>query len=207
MPKDRFRLIVGLGNPGEAYRLTRHNIGFMVVDRLAHRHRILVHKRRFDAVYGLGKLDGRSVILVKPMAFMNMSGPAVHNLAHFFKLDTQDLLVIHDDIDLVFGKIKIKQKGGDGGHNGLKSLIEAFGSGVFARVRIGIGRPDAKQEVKGYVLSRFDSRQEAVLDEVITIAQDAVETIVLKGLTAGMNRFSRREIVTKGPNTKIWVLS
>jgi PTH1 family peptidyl-tRNA hydrolase len=198
MPKDRFRLIVGLGNPGEAYRLTRHNIGFMVVDRLAHRHRILVQKRRFDAVFGVGKLDGRSVILVKPMAFMNMSGAAVQNLAHFFKLDTQDLLVIHDDIDLVFGKIKIKQRGGDGGHNGLKSLIEAFGSGVFARVRIGIGRPDAKQEVKGYVLSRFDSRQEAVLDEVITIAQDAVETIVLKGLTAGMNRFSRREIAPKG---------
>ena len=195
MPKERFRLIVGLGNPGEAYRLTRHNIGFMVVDRLANRHRIFVNKRRLDAVYGLGKLDGRSVILVKPMTFMNMSGAAVQNLAHFFKLDTQDLLVIHDDIDLVFGKIKIKQKGGDGGHNGLKSLIEAFGSGMFARVRIGIGRPDAKQEVKGYVLSKFDSRQEAVLDEVITIAQDAVETIVLKGLTEGMNRFSRREIV------------
>lgn len=198
MPKDRFRLIVGLGNPGEAYRLTRHNIGFMVVDRLAHRHRILVQKRRFGAVFGLGRVDGRSVILAKPMTFMNMSGAAVQNLAHFFNLDTQDLLVIHDDIDLVFGKIKIKQKGGDGGHNGLKSLIAAFDSGVFARVRIGIGRPDAKQEVKGYVLSRFDSRQETVLDEVISTAQDAVETIVLKGLTEGMNRFSRKEIGLEG---------
>lgn len=198
MPKDRFRLIVGLGNPGEAYRLTRHNIGFMVVDRLAHRHRILLQKRRFGAVFGLGRVDGRSVILAKPMTFMNMSGAAVQNLAHFFNLDTQDLLVIHDDIDLVFGKIRIKQKGGDGGHNGLKSLIAAFDSGVFARVRIGIGRPDAKQEVKGYVLSRFDSRQEAVLDEVITIAQDAVETIVLKGLTEGMNRFSRKETGLEG---------
>ena len=198
MPKDRFRLIVGLGNPGEAYRLTRHNIGFMVVDRLAYRHRILVDKRRFEAVFGLGRVDGQCVILAKPMTFMNMSGAAVQNLAHFFNLDTQNLLVIHDDIDLVFGKIKIKQKGGDGGHNGLKSLIETFGSGVFARVRIGIGRPDAKQEVKGYVLSRFDSRQETVLDEVISTAQDAVETIVLKGLTEGMNHFSRREIGLKG---------
>lgn len=197
MPKDRFRLIVGLGNPGEAYRLTRHNIGFMVVDRLAYRHRILVDKRRFEAVFGLGRVDGRSVILAKPMTFMNLSGAAVRNLAHFFHLDTKDLLVIHDDIDLVFGKIKIKQKGGDGGHNGLKSLIEAFGSGVFARVRIGIGRPDTKVEVKGYVLNRFDAQQEAVLDEVITMAQDAVETILLKGLTEGMNRFSRKEVGLK----------
>ncbi len=197
MPKDRFRLIVGLGNPGEAYRLTRHNIGFMVVDRLAYRHRILVDKRRLKAVFGLGRVDGRSVILAKPMTFMNLSGTAVRNLARFFHLDTKDLLVIHDDIDLVFGKIKIKQKGGDGGHNGLKSLIEAFGSGVFARVRIGIGCPDTMQEVKGYVLNRFDAQQEAVLDEAITMAQDAVETILLKGLTEGMNRFSRKEIGLK----------
>jgi PTH1 family peptidyl-tRNA hydrolase len=197
MPKDRFRLIVGLGNPGAAYRLTRHNLGFMVVDRLAYRHRILVNKRRFEAAFGLGRVDGRSVILAKPMTFMNLSGPAVRNLAHFFHLETKDLLVIHDDIDLVFGKIKIKQKGGDGGHNGLKSLIETFGSGVFVRVRIGIGCPDTKQEVKGYVLNRFDAQQEAVLDEVITMAQDAVETILLKGLTEGMNRFSRKEIGLK----------
>lgn len=193
MPKDRFRLIVGLGNPGEEYRLTRHNIGFMVVDRLAQRHRILVQKRRFGAVFGFGRMNERSVILAKPMTFMNMSGSAVKKLTNYFNLNTQDLLVIHDDIDLVFGKIKIKQKGGDGGHNGLKSLIAALDSGVFARVRIGIGRPD-KLDVKEYVLSRFDSRQEPVLDEVITIAQDAVETIVLKGLTEGMNRYSRKEI-------------
>lgn len=194
MPKHRFCLIVGLGNPGEAYRLTRHNIGFMVVDRLAHRHSVLVGKRRFEAVFGLGRVDERSVILAKPMTFMNLCGPAVRNLAHFFNLDTKDLLVIHDDIDLVFGKIKIKQKGGNGGHNGLKSLIGAFGSGAFTRVRIGIGRPDTTEEVKGYVLNRFDAQQEKVLDEVITMAQDAVETILLKGLTEGMNRFSGKEV-------------
>lgn len=197
MLEDQFRLIVGLGNPGEAYRLTRHNIGFMVVDRLAHKHRILVEKRRFEAVFGLGKVDGQPVILARPMTFMNLSGPAVRNLARFFNLDTKDLLVIHDDVDLVFGRIKIKEKGGDGGHNGVKSLIEAFGSGAFARVRIGIGRPSTMQDVKGYVLNRFGEQQEAVLDELITMAQDAVETIVLKGLTEGMNRFSRKEIGLK----------
>ena len=194
MPKDRFRLIVGLGNPGEVYRLTRHNIGFMIVDGLARRHNILVNKRRFEAVFGLGLVDEQPVILAKPMTFMNLSGRAVRNLAHSFDLETKDLLVIHDDIDLVFGKIKIKRKGGDGGHKGLKSLIETFGSGAFARIRIGIGRPETKQEVKGYVLNRFDPQQEAVLDKVISMAQDAVETILLKGLTEGMNRFSGKEV-------------
>ncbi|HID31484.1 MAG TPA: aminoacyl-tRNA hydrolase [Desulfobacterales bacterium] len=194
MPKDRCRLIVGLGNPGEAYRFTRHNIGFMVVDALARRHNILVNKRRFEAVFGVGCVGKRSVLLAKPMTFMNLSGQAVRNLVHFFKLGTKDLLVIHDDIDLVFGKIKIKQRGGDGGHKGLKSLIETLGNGAFARLRIGIGRPGTKQEVEGYVLNRFDAQQEEVVYKVITMAQDAVETILLKGLTQGMNCFSGKEV-------------
>ena len=194
MPKDRFRLIVGLGNPGEAYRLTRHNIGFMVVDALARKHNILLNERRFEALFGLGLVEKRSVILAKPMTFMNLSGRAVLNLVRFFNLGTKDLLVIHDDIDLVFGKIKIKQRGGDGGHKGLKSLVETLGTGAFARIRIGIGRPGTKQEVIGFVLNRFDALQEEVVHKVITMAQDAVETIVLKGLTQGMNRFSGKEV-------------
>jgi len=194
MPEDRFQLIVGLGNPGAAYRLTRHNIGFMVVDRLAHRHRISLDNRKFKNIFGLGKVNGRRVILAKPMTFMNMSGPSVRDLTHFFNLDKKNLLVIHDDIDLVFGRIKIKQKGGDGGHNGVKSLIEAYGSGAFARLRVGIGRPQTRQEARAYVLGRFDTNQEKLLDEVITMAQDAVETILVSGLTEGMNRFSRKEI-------------
>lgn len=194
MPEDRFHLIVGLGNPGKAYRLTRHNAGFMVVDRLAQTHQLTLNRRKFKVVFGLGKVDGRSVILAKPMTFMNMSGPAIRDLTHFFNLDKKNLLVIHDDIDLVFGKIKIKQKGGDGGHNGVKSLIEAYGSGAFARLRVGIGRPQTRQEARAYVLGRFDTNQEKLLDDVITMAQDAVETILLKGLTEGMNRFSRKEI-------------
>ena len=194
MPEDRFQLIVGLGNPGAAYRLTRHNVGYMVVDRLALRYGISLDKQKFNNIFGSGKVDGRHVILAKPMTFMNLSGPAVRSIAHSFNLDTRDLLVIHDDIDIVFGKIKIKQKGGDGGHNGIRSLIEAFGTGAFARVRIGISRPATRQDVKGYVLNSFDARQEAVLDKVITMAQDAVETILLKGLKQGMNRFSRKEI-------------
>jgi PTH1 family peptidyl-tRNA hydrolase len=139
-------------------------------------------------------MHGRPVILAKPMTYMNLSGPAVRYLVNFFKLDTKHLLVIHDDIDLAFGRIKIKQKGGDGGHHGVMSLIDAFGSGTFVRVRVGIGRPDTRQEVKGYVLNRFDAQQEAALDKVINMAQEAVETILLKGLREGMNRFSRKTL-------------
>jgi len=185
---------VGLGNPGRTYAGTRHNVGFMVVDQLAHKYRISLDSRKFGSIFGLGKVDARSVILAKPVAYMNLSGPAVRNLANFFQLEKSDLLVIHDDVDIVFGRIKIKQKGGDAGHKGVMSLIEAFGSGTFARVRVGIGRPDIGQDVRAYVLDKFDTEQKASLDRVINMAQKAVETILLRGMKEGMNRFSRKTL-------------
>jgi PTH1 family peptidyl-tRNA hydrolase len=194
MPEDSIKLIVGLGNPGAAYRFTRHNVGFMVTDQLAQRHRISFDNRKFKSVFGLGSMGDCRVILAKPMTFMNLSGPSVRDLARFFKLDKKHLLVIHDDIDLVFGKIKIKQKGGDGGHKGVMSLIEAFGSGAFVRIRVGIGRPDTREEVEGYVLNRFDAQQAVQLDRVIIMAQEAVETMLLKGLREAMNRFHGKTI-------------
>jgi PTH1 family peptidyl-tRNA hydrolase len=166
----------------------------MVADRLAHTHGISLDRRKFKSIFGLGNVDGQRVVIAKPMTFMNKSGPSVRDLVHFFKMDVRDLLVIHDDIDLVFGKIKIKQKGGDGGHNGIRSLIEAFGTGAFTRTRIGIGRPATKKEVRGYVLDSFGAQQETVLDEVITMAQDAVETLLVKGLSEAMNRFHGKTI-------------
>jgi len=194
MLEHRFQLIVGMGNPGEEYRLTRHNVGFMVVDRLARRHGILLDKRHCESIFGLGMVKGRPVVLAKPMTFMNLSGTAVKDLASFLKLDTKEILVIHDDMDLIFGKIRIKQKGGDGGHNGVKSLIEAFGSGAFVRVRVGIGRPQTRQEAKAYVLGGFDTNQERLLDDVIDMAQDAVDTVLFKGLSEAMNRFHGKTI-------------
>ena len=188
MTEDGSRLIVGLGNPGEKYRFTRHNIGFMVVDRLAHVHQISLDKRKCNVVFGRGRAGHLAIILAKPMTFMNRSGQAAKELACFFGLGKEDLLVIHDDIDFDFGKIKIKQKGGDGGHNGIKSLIEAWGSGAFTRVRIGIGRPQTQEEVRAYVLGRFGAKEEKFLEEVIATAQDAVETISLKGISEAMNR-------------------
>ncbi len=194
MPEDRFRLIVGLGNPGEMYRFTRHNTGFMVVDRLAQANKIPLGKRKFNAVFGRGKIEGLPAILAKPMTFMNQCGPAVRDLARFFRLGTQDILVIHDDIDVVFGKLKIKEKGGDGGHNGVKSLIGALRSDEFTRIRVGIGRPQTEKDISPYVLERFDAEQERLLSDIISSAQDAVETVLFKGVSEAMNRFHGKTI-------------
>ena len=185
---------MGLGNPGAAYRLTRHNVGYMVVDRLALRHGISLDKQRFKSVFGSGKVDGRHVILAKPMTFMNLSGPSVRDLATFFDLDTENVLVIHDDIDVVFGKLKIKEKGGDGGHNGVRSLIVAWGSDEFVRIRIGIGRPQMDNDVSAYVLGRFDAEQEKQLSGIISTAEHAVKTVLFEGVSEAMNRFHGKPI-------------
>ena len=185
---------MGLGNPGAAYRLTRHNVGYMVVDRLALRHGISLDKQRFKSVFGSGKVDGRHVILAKPMTFMNLSGPSVRDLATFFDLDTENVLVIHDDIDVVFGKLKIKEKGGDGGHNGVRSLIVTWGSDEFVRIRIGIGRPQMDNDVSAYVLGRFDAEQEKQLSDVISTAEHAVKTVLVEGVSEAMNRFHGKTI-------------
>ncbi len=194
MPDDPSSLIVGLGNPGDEYRHTRHNLGFMVVDRLAKIHKIPLCRSEFEVLFGCGRVGKRPVALAKPVTFMNRVGPAVRNLGHLFALDLQDILVIHDDIDILFGKIKIKEKGGDGGHNGVKSLISAWGSDTFTRVRVGIGRPRSQQDTSSYVLQRFDTEQERHLSDVISTAQDAVETVLFKGVSEAMNRFHGKTI-------------
>ena len=194
MPEDRLCLIAGLGNPGEKYRFTRHNMGFFVVDRLAQAHQIPLDKRKFKVVYGRGRIGDQPVILAKPMAFMNLSGPAVRDLARFFKVATQNILIIHDDIDIVFGKLKIKEKGGDGGHNGVRSLIEALGSGAFTRLRIGIGRPESWQGAKEYVLGGFSAQEETLLEDIISLAQGAMETILFNGVAEAMNQFHGKTI-------------
>ncbi len=134
------------------------------------------------------------MILAKPMTFMNLSGPSVRDLATSFDLDTENVLVIHDDIDVVFGKIKIKEKGGDGGHNGVRSLIVAWGSDEFVRIRIGIGRPQMDNDVSAYVLGRFDAEQEKQFSDVISTAEHAVKTVLVEGVSEAMNRFHGKTI-------------
>jgi PTH1 family peptidyl-tRNA hydrolase len=190
MSLERIRLIVGLGNPGDKYAKTRHNLGFMVVDEIADTYSIPLDKQKFDALFGRGSINGNPVILAKPMAFMNRSGPPTQKLAQYFNILCGDMLVIHDDIDLTYGRIKIKEKGGHGGHNGIRSLIDAFGSGDFVRIRIGIGRPDARIHVVDHVLGRFSADETKRLNPIITRARDATVTILRNGLKQGMNQFN-----------------
>jgi PTH1 family peptidyl-tRNA hydrolase len=187
------RLIVGLGNPGPHFENTRHNAGFMVVDKLAGKFGISVNKNKFDVRYGRGTIEGHEVMLAKPMAFMNRSGWPLQQLAAYYKIKSQDLIVVHDDIDLAFGRLKIKEKGGHGGHKGLKSIINAVGEDEFVRLRIGVGRSEAGSNVSDHVLGPFFDDESKQLDSVLIQARDAVVTILTEGSKAGMNRFNKKE--------------
>jgi PTH1 family peptidyl-tRNA hydrolase len=194
-PQPRLRLVVGLGNPGRAYSATRHNIGFMVVDRVAAEFAIGMAKEKFNTAFGRGRIMDVEAVLAKPMAFMNRSGPPVRSLADFYRISSQDVLVIHDDIDLDFGRLKIKEKGGHGGHNGIRSLMDAFGGGNFTRLRIGIGRSEPGKRVADYVLDHFMADETAILPQIISRARDAVITILCKGTRMGMNEFNVKPVM------------
>jgi PTH1 family peptidyl-tRNA hydrolase len=194
MPQKRLRLVVGLGNPGEAYTETRHNAGFLAVDKVSEAFSIALEKQKFDTRFGIGSVNDVKVILAKPMAYMNRSGPQVQNIAGYFRILCKDMLVVHDDIDLAFGKLKIKEKGGDGGHRGIRSLIDAFGGGDFVRLRIGVGRPEAGIGAADYVLEKFSLEERKNLDRIITTAKDAIVTTLCKGTKEGMNRFNDKRI-------------
>ncbi len=186
------RLIVGLGNPGPSYENTRHNAGFMVIDKLAEEFGISVNKNKFEVRYGRGAIKDQTVMLAKPIAFMNRSGWPVQKLAAYYKIDSKDLVVIHDDIDLAFGRLKIKEKGGHGGHKGLKSIIQAIGEDAFVRLRIGVGRSETSSNVSDHVLGPFFDDESKLLDGILNRARDAVVTVLTEGPKAAMNRFNEK---------------
>jgi PTH1 family peptidyl-tRNA hydrolase len=194
-PEGRLRLVVGLGNPGARYAATRHNIGFRVVDRLSAEFAIDLSHEKFGAVFGRGRIEGHDIILAEPVTFMNRSGPPVRSLADFFRISVQEMLVIHDDIDLEYGRLKIKEKGGHGGHNGLRSVISAFGGGDFTRLRVGIGRSGAGAQVADFVLDQFTREEAAELPGIIQRSRDAVVTILCKGTKIGMNQFNIKPVM------------
>jgi peptidyl-tRNA hydrolase, PTH1 family len=191
MPAFPLFLVAGLGNPGPQYKKTRHNSGFMVIDALAELHRITLDQRKFNLVYGRGRIDGCSVILAEPLDFMNRSGPPLRRLADYFRIQREAMVIVHDDIDLAFQRLKIKEKGGDGGHKGIRSIIDAFGCGEFVRVRMGVGRSEENAGAADHVLNEFSQAERKVLDDFIQRTCRAVETILCKGITEGMNRFNR----------------
>jgi PTH1 family peptidyl-tRNA hydrolase len=194
MPQKRLRLVVGLGNPGRIYSGTRHNAGFMVLDEVAKAFSIDLLKQKFNTLFGIGSVDGVEAVLAKPRAFMNRSGTPVQQIAGYFRISCEDILVVHDDIDLAFGRLKIKEKGGDGGHKGVRSIMDAFGGGDFARLRIGVGRPGPGNGAADYVLDNFTFEEKKVLSRIIASARDAVVTVLCKGTKEGMNRFNNKNL-------------
>ena len=186
-------LIVGLGNPGSRYRLTRHNLGFLVLDVLADRHRIAWKERRGFAVIGRGTLGGQDFMLVKPQTFMNNSGEVVSSLVRKGRVAEECLLVVHDDLDLPFGAAKIKRGGGPGGHKGIASIQGATGMEGFLRVKLGIGRPVGSQNPEEYVLSPFSREQQEVLPHLLERSSEAVASTMVEGAARAMNRFNKRE--------------
>lgn len=183
-------LVVGLGNPGPDYAETRHNVGFRVVELLAARAgggRFSKHRTNADVLEG--RLTGRRVVLAKPRTYMNVSGGPVSGLAKYFSVPVEDLVVVHDDLDLGFGVIRLKRGGGEGGHNGLRSISSSVGTRDYLRVRFGIGRPPGRQDPADYVLKRFSGAEHKELDLAVDLAADAVEALLADGLEPAQNRF------------------
>lgn len=185
-------LVVGLGNPGEEYSLTRHNIGFMVVNELAKRCRLEFKKWRTLALITKGQYNNRSVVFAKPTAYMNLSGNAVVSLLSYYKISPTNLLVISDDVNLPLGKLRLRKQGSDGGHNGLASIIESLGTIQFSRLRVGVrGTEDTlPKDLAPYVLGRFNRPEQQMVKEIISHAADAIECFLEQGIDIAMSRFN-----------------
>jgi PTH1 family peptidyl-tRNA hydrolase len=182
------KLIVGLGNPGRKYEGTRHNVGFRVMDALADRHRLEWESARCDAV--IAHWRAAATRIAKPLTFVNASGQAVLDLLQFYKIDPADLLVVVDEANLELGRLRARGAGSAGGHNGLKSIIGVLGSDAFARLRIGVGRGDARRDLADHVLAKFEPPERSIVAEAIGRAADAVELFVAEGIEPVMNRFN-----------------
>jgi PTH1 family peptidyl-tRNA hydrolase len=188
------KLIAGLGNPGPRYRFSRHNAGFFVLDQLAQKHDMALSQRLFEALIGRGKIAGESVIAVAPQTFMNLSGFAVRRILDFYRVEVADLIVIHDDMDLPFGTIRLKEGGGHGGHKGLISVIEQLGNPDFVRVRVGIGKPVMREMVESYVLSPFSEEEMQMVPDIAATACDVVTEIVSSGVQAAIVKYHGKTI-------------
>jgi peptidyl-tRNA hydrolase, PTH1 family len=195
-------LVVGLGNPGDEYQDNRHNLGFKVVDELRARARGPLSRAKFGAELCEVTLAGKRVLLCKPMEFMNVSGQVVARVASFWKVPAADLIVVHDELDLPFGRLKLGAGGGHGGHNGVRSMLADLGSAEFARVRVGVGRPAAGRDSADYLLSNFSRAEDKELPALVGLAADAIETIVGQGLLTAMNRFNGKAQSNKDPGTR-----
>ena len=183
-------LIVGLGNPEEDYGKTRHNMGFNVINKLAEQYSIEINKKKFKGLIGKGEIEGESVILLKPQTYMNLSGESIKEVIDFYKIETDKLLIIYDDMDIDIGQIKLRKKGGAGTHNGMKSVISCLNSEEFPRIRIGIGKPEDKSDMISYVLGYIPENEVKELDKATTNAKDAVIDFIITGIDNTMNKYN-----------------
>ena len=187
------RIVVGLGNPGRRYQGTRHNIGFAVADEVARRGQAVFESGRGDTLTARIGRGPASVLVVKPLTMMNLSGDAVAAVAGFYKVDPAAILVAADDVNLPLGRLRLRARGTAGGHNGLKSVIGCLGTEQFPRVRVGVGRGDPRRDLADHVLAMFDDDERGEVDRPIARAADAVETFLAEGIEAAMNRYNRAE--------------
>ncbi len=186
-------MLVGLGNPGREYEATRHNAGFLALDTFCERFDCSAEKLKFKSLVGECKIGPYRVLLLKPQTFMNNSGEAVRDAAAFYKIPPERTVIIFDDISLPVGKLRLRRKGSDGGHNGMKSIIYLSGSDAFMRIKVGVGaKPHPDYDLKDWVLSRFPKSEEAALMQALSNAADACECIITHGIDEAMNRFNNR---------------
>lgn len=186
-------LIVGLGNPGKEYDMTRHNIGFEVIDYMSYKNNVKLNKLKFKAVYGEMNINGEKVYLVKPQTYMNLSGESVREFCAFYKIPPENVLVIFDDISLETGRIRLRAKGSDGGHNGIKSIIYQLKSDKFPRIKVGVGAPPHKDyDLADFVLGRFSKEDIPVMEDAIKKSADAAAAIIEQGMEKAMNRYNTK---------------
>ena len=181
-------LIVGLGNPGKQYEQTTHNIGFDVIDYMANKYNIDVNREKFKGICGEGFIENKKVILLKPLTYMNLSGESIRELANFYKLEDDEIIVVYDDISLDIGRLRIREKGSAGGHNGIKSIIQNLGGDKFPRVKVGVGQP--KDNLVNHVLGKFSKEDREHIEKVIPVVSDAIVEIVKNDAKESMNKFN-----------------
>ena len=189
---NKTTLIVGLGNPGEKYESTRHNIGFSFIDKFSEQIDCPIIESKFNSLYSSVNQEDRKLLLLKPQTYMNESGVAVKKVKDFFKISSNQTIVIYDDLDLQVGQIKIKDTGGSGGHNGVNSIIENIGNNNFIRIRIGIGKPLEKSMTNKYVLSKFTKDESKIVNNINNLAKNIIYSIVFKSISFAMNTFNSK---------------
>ena len=188
-------IIIGLGNPTDNYRATRHNVGWDAITRISDDYRIPLEGKRHKAICGKGAIEGEKVVLAQPLTFMNLSGESVRQLLDFYKVTPKEIIVIYDDISLEVGQLRIREKGSAGGHNGMKSIISHLGTNEFPRIKIGIGDKPKGWDLADYVLSRFQGEEQVAIREALKDASEACRMIITSGIEATMNQYNKKKII------------